>query len=392
MSHSRINVTPQTATGFFFLANGLCHGTLMARMPALKAHVGVNDQLLGQALLALGLGALAAFPLTGRMVKRYGSALVTCVMCAALLLVVSLPAIADRWSLLAGSMLLIGVFSGSLNVAMNAQAIAVERHTCRPVMSTMHGMYSLGGVLGALGTAILSNIAVTHHLLGISAVGLALLPLCGVKLMDDAPPTLLVQKKKRLSLPHKSLQGLCVLAMCAFLCEGAIADWSALLLHDGKGASEAVSALGFGSFAACMLIGRLSGDRLRTRFDESMLIRYLSLAACSGLLLSVFAVNPWLCIVGFGLAGSGFSIMVPIIISSAGRREHVDPSAAVVAVSTFGYGGLLMGPPLIGFLAHAITLQFAMLTLVVLTIVICAGGRLVRTTVPNRILTEQPIT
>lgn len=391
MSRFNLAPTPQVATGFFFLVNGLCHGTLMARMPALKQHVGIDDQLLGQALLALGVGALIAFPFTGRLVSRYGSARVTSLMCGMLLLVVALPAISDRWSLLAASMLLIGIFSGSFNVAMNAQAIAVERHSGKAAMSTMHGMYSLGGVLGALGATILSKTPVVYHLIGIATVGLILLPFCASKLVSEFPSAMAVPKTRRLSLPPKALRGLCILGLCAFLCEGAIADWSALLLHESKGASEAVAALGFGSFAACMLVGRLCGDSLRTRFEESILIRYLAICACVGMLLSIFATDPWICILGFGLAGCGFSIMVPIIISSAGKRQDIDPSSAVVAVSIFGYGGLLMGPPFIGFLSHAITLKLAMLTLVALIVVIFAGSRMVRSSNPEPNLNQQSV-
>lgn len=371
-------VTPLFATSYFFLINGLCHGTLMARMPALKAQVNVNDQLLGQALLALGLGALAAFPFTGFLVKRYGSALITSSMCLALLLVVSIPTAATNWWLFAGSMFVVGVFSGSLNVAMNAQAIAVEQHTKKPVMSRMHGMYSLGGVVGALSAALLSDLSVLINVLGVSVLGLLILPWCASRLLPDKFAIKAKVRRSSSFLPPKSLRGLCLLALCAFLCEGAIADWSALLLHDSKGASQSLAALGFGAFAAFMLLGRLLGDHIRGRYDEQLLVRCLSVVAFTGVLISVLADNPWLCIFGFGLAGCGFSILVPIIISSAGKQEDIDSSVAVVAVSTFGYGGLLLGPPFIGFLANALTLQVAMLLLVILTFVIFCGAGFVK--------------
>jgi fucose permease len=240
---------------------------------------------------------------------------------------------------------------------MNAQAIAVEHRTGKAVMSSMHAMYSLGGLSGALGTAFLTTVPMLVHLLGITCIGLVLLPVCLQHLTTDVTSIVPAAPVRQLAMPPRSLQGLCLLALCVFLCERAIADWSALLLHESKGASQAISALGFASFAACILIDRLVGDHLRTAFAEHRLIRCLALVSCIGLLLNVLSENVWICIFGFGLAGLGFSIMVPVIISVAGKRGDVDASVAVVAVSSFGYAGLLVGPPFMGFLVQAITLQ-----------------------------------
>ncbi|MEX6785582.1 MFS transporter, partial [Pseudomonas aeruginosa] len=172
--------------------------------------------------------------------------------------------------------------------------------------------------------------------------------------------------------------GLGLLILCAFVSEGGVADWSALFLHSVLDASERVAALGFAAFSAAMVVGRLFGDRLRGRIDDAPLLRGLGSLATLGMLVALFSPWPALSIAGFGVVGLGLSVMVPIVISAAGNQPGIDPVIGVAAVSTVGYGGLLMGPPLIGLLAHEIGLRWALLVLVGLCLLLALRADLVR--------------
>ncbi|UUC53387.1 MFS transporter [Pseudomonas citronellolis] len=343
----------------------------MGRIPALKSLTGVDEQGLGQALLGAGLGALLAFSFAGTLVRRLGSRRVTLASAAALLLVFPLLGLCQSWWALALALLLVGLTFATLDVAMNTQAVEVERLLGRPCLSSLHGMYSLGGLIGALGAALLADLTPFRHFSLLAVLALLALPLFGRRLLEGrSEPQADAQPRRRgLRLPPAALVGLGLLTLCAFVSEGAVADWSALLLHSVLGASERMAALGFAAFSATMVIGRLFGDRLRLHVADVALVRGLSLLAIAGMLLALFGGRVELSVAGFALVGLGLSVVVPILIGAAGNRPGVEASSGVAAVASFGYGGLLLGPPLIGILAEHIGLRLALLVVVGL----CAG-------------------
>ena len=357
------------ACAFCFAAGGLVQGSVMGRIPALKQLTGVDEQGLGQALLGAGLGALLAFSFSGKLVRRFGSRWVTMGSTAALLLVFPLLGICQQWWELAVGCLLIGLTFATLDVAMNTQAVEVERLLGRPCLSSLHGMYSLGGLLGALGAAALAELAPLWHFSLLAAIALLALPVLGRRLLPGRPEPDPQPRRRGIRLPPAALIGLGLLTLCAFVSEGAVADWSALFLHSTLAATERVAALGFAAFSATMVIGRLFGDRLRLRFADVALVRVLALLAIGGMLLALFGGRVELSVAGFALVGLGLSVVVPILIGAAGNRPGVEPSSGVAAVASFGYGGLLLGPPLIGMLAEHIGLRLALLVVVAL----CAG-------------------
>lgn len=357
------------ACAFCFAVGGLIQGSVMGRIPALKQLTGVDEQALGQALLGAGLGALLAFTFSGKLVRRFGSRPVTTLSAAALLLVFPLLGACGQWWELALGFLLIGLIFATLDVAMNTQAVEVERLLGRPCLSSLHGMYSLGGLVGALGAAALAELAPFWHFSLFAALGLLALPLFGRRLLAGRPEPDLQSRRQGWRPPPAALVGLGLLTLCAFVSEGAVADWSALLLHSTLGASERVAAFGFAAFSATMVIGRLFGDRLRLRFEDVALVRALGLSAIAGILLALFGGRVGFSIAGFALVGLGLSVVVPILIGAAGNRPGIEPSSGVAAVASFGYGGLLLGPPLIGMLAEHVGLRLALLVVVGL----CAG-------------------
>lgn len=358
------------ACGYCFAMGGMVHGSVMGRVPALKSMTGVDEQQLGQALLGAGFGALLAFAFAGALVRRYGSRAITVVSGLALMATFPLLGLAqDVWVLAAG-FLAVGLTFATMDVAMNTQAVEVERRLGRPCISSLHGMYSLGGLVGAVGAAAFADLAPIWHFSLLALVAVAILPLFARHLFEGRPePMEEAPARRGWRLPPPALIGLGLLTLCAFVSEGAVADWGALLLHQVLGASERLAALGFAAFSATMVLGRLFGDRLRVRFADEALVRNLALLAIAGMLLALF--SPWVAgaIAGFALVGAGLSVVVPILIGAAGNRPGVEPSRGVAAVASFGYGGLLMGPPLIGFLAEHVGLRLSLLVVIGL----CAG-------------------
>ncbi|WP_374438151.1 MFS transporter [Pseudomonas panipatensis] len=368
------------ACAFCFAVGGLTHGSVMGRIPALKNLTGIDEQGLGQALLGAGVGALLAFTFSGTLVRRYGSRRVTLGSAVALLLVFPLLGLCQQWWHLALSFLAIGVTFACMDVAMNTQAVEVERALARPCLSSLHGMFSLGGLLGALGAAACAGLPPVWHFTLLAGLALLALPFLGRRLLDGrGEPSPQPQPRRRgLRLPPASLLGLGLLTLCAFVSEGAVADWSALLLHSVMGASERVAALGFAAFSASMVAGRLFGDRLRLRFSDVALVRGLAVLACAGMLLALFAAPVGVSVLGFALVGVGLSVVVPILMGAAGNQADVDAARGVAAVASFGYGGLLLGPPLIGVLAEHIGLRLALLVVVALSAGLVLGAGLVR--------------
>ncbi|MCO2938366.1 MFS transporter [Pseudomonas aeruginosa] len=363
---------------YFFAMAGLVIGNLMGRIPALKEQTQLDERALGQALLGVGVGALTAFPLSGFLVQRIGSRSVVIGGCLIMLLVFPLLGLSQGWWQLALAFYVLGVSFAGMDVAMNIQAVDVERLLGKPCMSMLHGMYSLGCLVGALSAAALAGLTPFWHFLILTALGLLSLPFFVRALLPPDPSKAGGRKGGGFTLPPRALLGLGLLILCAFVSEGGEADWSALFLHSVLDASERVAALGFAAFSAAMVVGRLFGDRLRGRIDDAPLLRGLGSLATLGMLVALFSPWPALSIAGFGVVGLGLSVMVPIVISAAGNQPGIDPVIGVAAVSTVGYGGLLMGPPLIGLLAHEIGLRWALLVLVGLCLLLALRADLVR--------------
>lgn len=378
MAEKTLAGSARWACAYFFAINGLVHGSLMARIPALKMQAGLDEGTLGQALLCLGLGALTAFPLTGILQRWLGSRRI--VIGGGLLLLFAFPLVglAYQWLSFALAMYLIGLASGAMDVAVNTQSVEVERALRRPTLSLLHGMYSLGGLVGALGAAALVALSPVWHFILLAVIALIFLLPGGKRLLPDEHMPARTHKGSGLRLPPMAVVGLGLMALCSFVSEGAIADWSALLLHDVKNASEGLSALGYAAFSATMVFGRLFGDRLRVRFQDHSLVRALGGLATLGMVVALLAPDAIISIIGFALAGLGLSIIVPILFSAAGNRPGIDPGVGVAAVATLGYGGLLMGPPLIGLLAQAVGLKLALLSIVALCAALCLRAGIVR--------------
>ncbi len=353
---------------FFFAINGLAYGSIVARMPLLKQQSGLDAAELGQAIFCLGIGGLVAFPLAGILQGRIGSRAVATIGAVLLLLAWPMVGLATGWWSLAIAFFVFGYANGMLEVGGGVQAVTVERALGAPAMSGLFALYSLGNLAGAIGAAALAQLPLVTHYGLLAAAALAGLPLAARRLLPDGVRA--GAPRPRLRLPPLALFGIAGIAFCAMVAEGAVSDWSALLMKALHDSSDAVAALAYAGFSATMIIGRLFGDRLRAACPPVALVRGMALVATAGMLMAIAAPHPALGIAGFALAGLGLSVIAPIMFSTAGSHPSVDPGVAIASLSTLGYGGLLLGPAGIGFLAESVGLPGAMLSVAGLCAVI----------------------
>jgi len=332
-------------------------------VPFAKARLGVDDASFGVLLLCLGLGSLIAMPFTGALVNRLGCRNVITASTFAVALVLPFLVLADSFWQLALTLALFGASIGILDVAINIQAVIVEKASGRAMMSGFHGLFSLGGIFGAGGVSLLigAGMGPLAACLIICATTLTLLALAwrglqkqGLQGGADAPVFV---------LPRGIVVFLGLLCFLVFLGEGAVLDWGALFLIASQGADQAVAGLGYTMFAIAMTIGRLSGDVIVRRFGGSRVVLAGGLLSALGFLIAVMAPVLWLALAGFLLVGFGASNIVPVIFSAAGRQTRMPAGLAVASVTTMGYAGILIGPAVIGFIAqHAgLGLAFALL-------------------------------
>jgi hypothetical protein len=272
-------------------------------------------------------------------------------------------------------LLVFGAAGGMCDVAMNAQGVEVEQHLGRSIMSGLHGMWSVGTLVGAgLGAlAAHAEIDARVHLTVMALALLALGTLAGLRL----PPSVAgaeIERPPRFALPAKAVLGIGLVGLCAVFAEGAAADWSAVYLRDVAGASAGVAAGSYTAFAMTMAVSRLTGDFVVGRLGAVRTVRLSGTLAILGGLLVVVARTPAPAIIGFGLTGLGVAVVVPLAFAAAGKRT-ANPSQGVAGVATLIYSCLLVSPAIIGGLASAtsLSISFAVITAVLVVMTLCAG-------------------
>lgn len=361
-----------------FFINGFGFASWAPRLAEVKARLGASEGEFGLALFAVAIGALLAMPVTGALGTRHGSRTVTAISFVLFLLVPIPWALAPSLWTLALGFLAIGATAGALDVAMNAQAVEVERVRDRPILSSFHAMFSLGGMSGALvagGIVALKIPLVTHlALVAIIALPVGILS-CRAMLVETAPPA----GGPSFALPTRGLLPIGVIAFCALLAEGAIADWSAIYVTESLSSEGTLAAIAFAAFQAAMASGRFLGDALIARFGGVAVARTGGLLAALGLGVALLIGHPVAAIAGFALVGLGISSTFPITISVAAARGEMPPGHAVAAIATLGYTAFLLGPPTIGTLAEATSLPIALGTLPFLCLAIATLSERLRT-------------
>jgi MFS family permease len=369
-------VAARVAVGLIFFGNGVLNASWVSRIPAVQSGLTLSHETLGLVLFGLALGALVAMPLAGWATSRFGSRRVCQFM--AVLSCASLPlaAIAPGAGTLALALFCLGATSGALDVAMNTQAVAVETRYGRPIMTSFHAYWSLGGLTGAaLGGMVAAGgmSPLTHFCL--AALFLGGLNIVGAlpRLLDADEASARKERKVaavpwKFAWPPRTLLALGVVAFCIMMGEGAMADWSAIFLRDFGGASEALAAAGYAAFSITMAAARFSGDAVSARIGPVALVRTGSALAAGGLALALIVPAPAFALAGFAAVGAGFATIVPQVFSAAGRIPGMAPGPALATMTTIGYGGFLVGPPLIGFAAEHIGLRAALGIVVVMSV------------------------
>ncbi|WUK16883.1 MFS transporter [Kitasatospora sp. NBC_00374] len=353
----------------FFAVDGFLFAAWVVRIPDVRAQVAASHSALGLALLCVSAGAVATMPIVGRLCVRYGSRPVTVASLTLLALAVPLPAHTHSVASLGAVLLLFGAGYGAANVAMNSAAVDLVTQLRRPVMPSFHAGYSLGGLLGAAVGGLLAGTLSTAWALALGGLlGLAVTAGAGVVLLrapdaGPAPTARPATDPAQSPSPGRHVRLLVLLlgltALCTAYGEGALADWATLHLTDDVHASAGLAAAGYATYALAMTAGRVGGTWLSVRLGQRRLMLAGGLTAGGGMLLAALAPNVPAALGGFVLVGLGLANLFPLAIAQAGAAGGPQ---GVATASTLGYAGMLIGPPVIGFLADASSLPVALTT------------------------------
>ncbi|WP_460973308.1 MFS transporter [Spirosoma migulaei] len=376
----------RAATQLIFLVCGLGMSSWAPMIPLAKDRLALNDANLGLLLLLLGGGSMLMMPISGWLVNRFGSRLV--MACAALVMALVLPLllILSSTTAMAVTLFIFGSSIGTIDVAMNAHGVQVQNLFGRPIMSSLHGLFSVGGLFGSLGLGFLMKLGLNPVYAIVSiAVLMILITLTQYKKLfpleleqqaiakfsasDERPATV----NRRFNWMHSSVLYLGLLCFAIFLAEGAILDWSAIFLRDIKGVAAEFAGAGYAAFSIAMATMRLAGDKLVASLTSKIVVVGGSVLGAVGLSLAV--LSPWVvgAMLGFVLLGLGVANIVPVFFSEAGRLPGIPPTTSLPAITTIGYTGLLTGPALLGFIAHHFSLSIAFGFVILLLVVVAVN-------------------
>jgi MFS family permease len=345
------------AVGTLFFLQGLCFASWASRIPSLQQRLGLGEAALGLALLALPAGSMTSLAFSGWLVAREGSARV--VLGALGLYAGALVGIGLAGSLgaLLGVLFVFGLAGNLVNIAVNTQAVGVEALYGRSVMGSFHGLWSLAGFCAAaVGTAMMGwGVAPLPHFVGMAGLLLVGLLASARFILPDGPGR--HPAGRVLSLPDRSLWGLGLMAFCSMICEGAMFDWSGVYFERVVRAPPDWVGTGYAAFMGAMATGRFVADGLTRRLGLTRVFQLSGALIAGGLLLAVLVPRLGAALVGFLLVGCGVSSVVPLVYGAAGRSQKVPAGVALAAVSTIGFLGFLLGPPVIGLVAEALSLR-----------------------------------
>ncbi|MGL1885075.1 MAG: MFS transporter [Reichenbachiella sp.] len=361
------------AVSLIFLVNGMLYASWTSRMPELKDLMQVSNAALGTLLFSIALGAVIAMPVAGWLTIRYGSAIInrisSVLFCMSIPLLLLSPFVAYPGVFF----FLMGVFGGGMDITMNGQAVLIERKWLSPILSSFHGLFSIGMMIGAGVSTLMTAIHVdlTSHFVVLSAIGLLICVwaaswLVPEEVEDQETST---SKESGFTFPSLVILPIGIIAFCAMIGEGSTSDWSALFMMEIAHGNEFMGALTVGFFATAMTLGRLIGDHFTQRYGKFKMLVSNSMLSIVGFTIVVVFITPMSTLIGFFIAGLGLSNVVPIIYSVAGNTKGVSPSAGIAMVSTIGYAGFFIGPPAIGWLSDWYDLRIGLLFSLLLLII-----------------------
>ncbi|MEZ2336196.1 MFS transporter [Mucilaginibacter sp. RCC_168] len=343
------------AVGAMFFMAGLSFSSWASRIATVQQDMGLSDAALGAVLFALPVGLMCSLPFSGWIITKIGSRklLISALLVYAVALV-TLGLAQNPFQLII-CLICFGFSSNAVNISVNTQAVITEELYKRPILASFHGLWSLAGFTGAgVGTFMIANhVAPYRHFLLMMVVIMIGVIIAARYLKDDkvanAGPVFV--------MPDSSLVKLGVIAFCSMICEGAMFDWSVIYFKKVVLAPTALVGVGFTAFMLTMAGGRFFADKFAHRYGLKRTLQVSGTLTATGLLFAVAFPYVYTAIAGFLLVGVGVSSVVPMVFSAAGKSKTMQPGVALAAVSTIGFLGFLIGPPIIGFIAGLATLR-----------------------------------
>jgi fucose permease len=368
-------MSPRWATTGVFVVNGAAIGAWVAQIPWVQERFDLSKSAMGLVIVGMALAVILALPVAGQAIVRYGSERIVWVGGTALAFAIMLPVLAPHPVLVAAGLFVLGASSATQDVAMNSHGVKVEKDLGRPIMSSLHAGWAFGGMAGAGFSAACSalgldpriTVAITSLLL------LALLYASASRIGHGSAAE--GEETPGFTLPPRGIVLLAVLCLLLMVTEGAMADWGGLYLRQDLGASAAIAALAYSFFTAGMTVGRVVGDAINHRIGAVALLRWGALLTGVPLGAMLLIGQPAVALLGLFLVGLGVANGVPLMFSAAGRQPDTAPGPGIAAVSSMGSLGFLAGPPVIGVLADAISLPWALSILILGAIVVLALAR-----------------
>jgi fucose permease len=368
-------MSPRWATTGVFFVNGAVIGTWVAQIPWIQERFDLSKSAMGLVLAGMSIAVVLAFPVVGQAVGKHGSERMTWMGGIACALAVNLAVLAPHPLLLVAGLFILGAASAAMDVSMNSHGVKVEKDLGRPIMSSLHAGWAFGGMTGAAFAALLAALGIDPRA-GVATASLLLLAAvtaCTRRIGhgsaaegDEAP---------RFALPSRGVLLLAILCLLVMVIEGAMGDWGGLYLRQDLGTDTAVAALAFAFFTGGMTVGRVFGDWINRHLGPVALLRCGAVLTGLPLAAMLLVATPAAALAGLFVIGLGVANGVPLMFSAAGRQPDVPPGPGIAAVSSMGSLGFLAGPPLIGFLADAISLPWALATLILGAVAVFALAR-----------------
>lgn len=346
--------------GLVFMTVSILFGSWVTRIPDVKANLELSEGTLGLSLLGMSIGALLMMPFSAWIMSKFGTGKTIVIGILVAIVTMALPVFATSFWMLVSFLFLAGLCHGLTDVAINAAAAMIEQSQRIRILSTCHGMFSIGGMFGAILGSFLASmgVSVQVHLTSLAVVMIIFILLISKNLLKVENAE--IEEGKIFVLPSGGLIGLAVIGFAIMMGEGAIADWSAIYIKDYLYGTAAIAGLGFAGFSFTMSLGRFMGDSIVPKYGSKNIIRFGSALGAFGLALVIFIPHIYVAILGFTIVGLGFSCVVPILFSAAAKVPDVASGTGIAAVTTSGIFGFLIGPPAIGFIANEFNLTIAL--------------------------------
>ena len=345
-----------------FFLNGFLYVSWAARTPLIQETFSLSFKQLGFVLLSSSLGLVVAMPLTGYLINKYGSRWVMII--AAICFFISLPlfTLSPSYAWMIAAFFFMGASVGAMDVSMNGQAVEIEKRYGRPIMSFFHALFSVGMMAGALSVTVIEKIEISLfvHLFSLSVLAIIIILYFQRHLInDDSVAEAEASDSKTFYFPKGPIVVFGLVAFCCMLGEGAMTEWTANYMINVGGATDYIAPFALFSFSGCMAVGRFLGDNARQNFGDKKLISYGGVLSSIGLIVALIFPYPLVIVLSLGIVGLGLSTVVPIVYSMAGNIPGVKAGVGISAVTTIGYSGFILGPPIIGLLADVFNLRIA---------------------------------